>query len=375
MDATAEARSNVIALEVQSRAAARAAGLRYCDDRGPGIRRERKRSGFSYFDAAGRRISDPQTQQRIRSLAIPPAWTNVWICPHENGHLQATGRDARGRKQYRYHSAWSDARNLEKHRRICDFASRLAPLRTHCEAALESRGLSREKVMAALLRVIDLTAIRVGHEAYTRENASFGLTTLRTRHARIRGAQVELCFRGKSGILRKLTFRDTRLAKIVAACRALGGPHLFQYVDSRGTPRPVDAAQLNAYLRSLAGRTYSVKDFRTWAATVCVAVELRLNGPANSQRAARKALLEAIRKAASHLGNTPTVCRKSYVHPLIIDAYMEGKTLPARKIAVAPGGDYHAHENAVRQFLLQLLKQSPRLALAANRRGTLRKAS
>jgi DNA topoisomerase-1 len=362
--------SNVLALQAQSRAAAKAAGLRYVDDRRPGLQRERKRKLFSYFDAAGRRITDARVLERLRSLAIPPAWTDVWICPHENGHIQATGRDARGRKQYRYHKAWSEARDAEKHGRICQFAAKLVEVRAHCRAQLATRGLNRDKVMAALLCIVDLTAIRVGHEEYARDNDSFGLTTLRTRHARVRGSHVELRFRGKSGIARKLEFDDAALATVVAACRALGGPQLFQYRDEKGRTRKVDANQLNAHLRSLVGAKYSVKDFRTWAATVCVAVELRSYGVAATQRAAKKQLLEAIRRAADHLGNTPSICRKSYVHPLIMGAYLEGKTLPRQRGAkLDPAAGYHAHELHVRRFLLRLIREAGQPSSASARLG------
>jgi DNA topoisomerase I len=352
--------SNLFALEAQSRAAARAAGLRYVDDRRPGIRREGKRARFRYIDARGRRVVDERQLARIRSLAIPPAWTDVWISPQDNAHLQATGRDARGRKQYRYHRRWSEVRDAAKHSRICEFAAQLDAVRAHCRSQLRTRGLPREKVMAALLCIVDLTAIRIGNEEYTRDNASFGLTTLRTRHARVRGSQVELRFRGKSGVPRLLRFADPKLAKVVASCRALRGPHLFQYRDERGRKRNVDSAQLNQYLRTLVGPKYSVKDFRTWAATVCVAVELRSIGAAQSQRAARKQLLLAIRTAAEHLGNTPSICRKSYIHPLIMSAYLDGKTLPAPRMAALTGTDYRAHELAVRRFLLRLIRDAGR---------------
>jgi DNA topoisomerase-1 len=352
--------SNLFALEVQSRAAARSAGLRYVDDARPGIRRERKRATFRYFDTSGQRIVDSRRLARIRSLAIPPAWTAVWICPHDDGHLQCTGRDARGRKQYRYHRRWSEVRDAAKHGRICAFAAELDALRAHCRSQLRTRGLTRDKVLAALLCVVDRTAIRVGNEEYTRDNASFGLTTLRTRHARVRGSRVELRFRGKSGVARRLNFQDPALARVVAGCRALGGPHLFQYRDERGRKHNVDSAQLNRYLRTLVGPMFSVKDFRTWAATVRVAVELRGSGPAPSQRAARQQLLAAIRNAAEHLGNTASICRKSYIHPLIMRAYLEGKTLPAPRTAAASVGDHRAHELAVRRFLLRLIRDAAR---------------
>jgi DNA topoisomerase-1 len=245
---------------------------------------------------------------------------------------------------------------------MCEFARRLDDVRTHCETMLRTRGLTRDKVMSALLRIVDLTAIRVGHEEYTRDNDSFGLTTLRTRHARVRGATVELRFRGKSGIQRTITFRDPTLAKVIADCHALGGPRLFQYRDAHGTVRAIDATQLNGYLHSLIGKQFSVKDFRTWSATVCVAVELSATEQAKSQRAAKKQLLAAIRTASTHLGNTPAICRKSYVHPLIMDAYLVGKTLPNGRLTTdLPGGvGYQAHEQAVRRFLLRLIRESER---------------
>jgi DNA topoisomerase-1 len=348
--------AEVLALDARGRATARAAGLRYVGDDQPGLKRVRKRGKFSIIDANGRPLTRVVTLARIRKLAIPPAWTDVWICPHDNGHIQATGRDARGRKQYRYHAEWSKARDLVKHGRMCEFAAGLTRVRAHCESLLKSRGCSRDKVLAALLRVVDLTAIRVGHEEYARANDSFGLTTLRTRHVRIRGSAVELRFRGKSGVLRRLSFDDRALAGVVARCRAFGGPHLFQYRDDRGRLRRVDANQLNDFLRQLIGHDFSVKDFRTWAATVCVAVELRRSEPAASQRATRQTLLAAIRKAADHLGNTPAICRKSYVHPLIVDAYERGRMLPMSPRLRDGAQGYRAHENDVRRFLLELAR-------------------
>jgi len=351
--------ANVIALEAQSRAAARGAGLRYVDDHQPGFGRERKGKTFSYTDARGRRLTDEQVLARIRSLAIPPAWTDVWICPHDNGHIQSTGRDARGRKQYRYHNAWSKARDLAKHARMTDFAARLDDVRAHCQAALNTRGLSKDKILAALVRCVDLTAIRVGNEEYARENSSFGLTTLRTRHVRVRGSKIELSFRGKSGVKRHLAFSEPRLAKVFSACRALGGPHLFQYRDAHGKLHRIGSSHVNDYLRTLVGPSFSIKDFRTWSATVCVAAELQTLGPQSTERAARKTLLSAIELAAERLGNTPSICRKSYIHPLIMDAYVLGKTLPgASRPALAEGSQtYHAYEGSVRRFLMKLSRE------------------
>jgi len=239
--ADAAEKAEVLRLRAESRQAARAAGLRYVEDSAPGIRRQRKGTGFSYSDARGRPIRDPATLARIRTLAIPPAWQQVWICPSPQGHIQATGRDARGRKQYRYYAQWSAARDADKHLRICEFARLLPDLRAHVLRKLRKPGLERETVLAGLLRMVDLTAIRVGHEEYSRANDSFGLTTLRARHARVRGHWVELKFRGKSGVMRHTVIRDARLAKLIAASRALRGKQLFQYLDESGIPRPVRA--------------------------------------------------------------------------------------------------------------------------------------
>jgi DNA topoisomerase-1 len=356
--------STVVALDAQARAVARAAGLRYVNDAQPGFTRTRRRKQFDYADARGTPIRRASDLARIRALAIPPAWTDVWICPVERGHIQATGRDARGRKQYRYHAAWSKARDDAKHARMCDFAAGLRSLRSHCDRLLRTRQHTREKVLAALVRIVDLTAIRVGHEEYTRMNDSFGLTTLRRRHARVRGSRVELRFRGKSGILRHVWFEDPALARVIASCRASHGPQLFTYRDECGRLRRIDANHVNAFLREHMGRDYSIKDFRTWAATVCVAVELGRGDPASTQRATRQQLMAAIRTAAEHLGNTPAVCRKSYVHPLIIDAHARGQVLVAgpRLVRAATGAllGYHGHEQSVRTFLLSLMR--PRAA-------------
>ncbi|HKU37357.1 MAG TPA: DNA topoisomerase IB [Polyangiales bacterium] len=341
--------AQVLQLRAQARRAARAAGLRYVDDAKPGLRRVRKGTGFAYVDAQGRPVRDAETLLRIRKLAIPPAYTQVWICPFANGHIQATGRDARGRKQYRYHAQWSAVRSDEKHSRICEFARHMPKLRAACARQLRKPGLGRDTVLAGLLRIVDLTGIRVGNEEYSRANGSFGLTTLRVRHARVHGDEVELDFRGKSGIRRCLRFRDRRLAQLVAACRGLRGRQLFQYLDEDGTPRRVTSAHLNAYLRALTAPRYSVKDFRTWSATVSVALDLRERGLAASQREGKRMVLEAVRKAAEYLGNTPSVCRNSYVHPGLFEAYFEGHVLPPDP--PRSGASASARERAVLAFL------------------------
>lgn len=354
--------AQMIQLRAQSRRAARAAGLRYVDERQPGFRRARKGSGFTYSDAQGRTIRDRATLARIRSLAIPPAWTDVWISPYANGHIQATGRDARGRKQYRYHPDWSAKRNRDKHARICEFARLMPKLREHCRRQLRKPGLDRETVLAALLRIVDLTGLRVGNEEYTRSNNSFGLTTLRGRHARVQGDHVELRFRGKSGVQRCVRFRDKRIAKLISDCRALRGRQLFYYRDKANKLCAVRSEHLNAYLRELTEPRYSVKDFRTWSATVMVALDLRQRGVAGSQRQGKKMVLEAVRTAAAYLGNTPAVCRSSYVHPELFEAYFDGETLPPDPTC---RGRVQAskHEAAVLAFLeARLSRPKPRKA-------------
>jgi DNA topoisomerase-1 len=344
-------------LDADARATAKAAGLAYVSDAQPGITRVLSRGKFSYKNARGQKLTRAAELNRIRALAVPPAWTQVWICPIANGHIQAVGRDARGRKQYRYHARWSAARDLAKHTRMCDFARRLQRVRAHCRTQLQAPGLTRDKVLSALLCIVDITAIRVGNEEYARENASFGLTTLRKRHVRVRGGQVVLHFRGKSGIVRHLAFSDSKLAQVVAQCRATGSGHLFKYHDEKGVLRRVHSQHLNSYLRNLIGEQFSVKDFRTWSATVRVAVDLARSQPASTQRAIRQTILSAVRQAALHLGNTPAICRKSYVHPLIFEAFAKGHVLPNTPKLRDVNESYARHEKRVRRFLLELTER------------------
>ncbi len=289
---------------------------------------------------------------RIAKLAVPPAWTQVWICPDENGHLQASGRDARGRKQYRYHNEWSTERNERKHQRISRAANRLEALRAHCERQLRRREHDREKVLTTLLWIVDETGIRVGHDEYTRANHSFGLTTLCKRHVRVNGSRVDFHFKGKSGVDRKLSFRDARVARVISRCMALPGTRLFRYADAEGLVHPIYATQLNAHLREVLGDDLTIKDLRTWSATVRVAVDLARAGAAATERATRISVLTAVRSAAQHLGNTAAVCRKSYVHPSIITAYLHGELLPLpRTHAASTTICYRDHEAAVCAFL------------------------
>ena len=306
------------------RTAARSAGLRYASDARPGITRRRAGRGFTYRSADGATIRDRTVLARIRALAIPPAWTDVWICPDPAGHLQATGRDARGRKQYRYHLRWRSRRDDAKFERLIEFARVLPRIRERCDADLARPGLSREKVLAAVVRLLELTLIRVGNDEYARLNRSFGLTTLRSRHAQVRGTAIRFRFRGKSGQRHEVGLRDRRLAGIVRRCQELPGQDLFQYVGEDGVPHDVTSEDVNGYLREISGADVTAKDFRTWAGTVLAYRALRALAPGVDDRSARANVVEAVRLTAGRLGNTPAVARRSYVHPAILDAYLEG---------------------------------------------------
>jgi DNA topoisomerase-1 len=338
--------------------AAKAAGLRYVSDAEPGFSRQRTRTGFRYLSPAGKAVRDPQTLARIRRLVIPPAWEDVWICVREDGHLQATGRDARGRKQYRYHARWGDARGAGKFDRMLAFAAALPRIRRRCEHDLDRRGVPREKVLATVVRLLELTLIRVGNDAYARENRSFGLTTLRDRHVRIDGTAMRFRFRGKSGRAHEVGLRDRRLAAVVRRCQDLPGQELFQYVDDEGQVRDVTSDDVNAYIAEAAGERFTAKDFRTWAGTVLAYRALRALQPADGTTAARKAVVEAMRATADRLGNTPAVARGSYVHPAVLEAYLDGSLRGALVEAAEeqteppPGAD-PAEERAVIALLRQ----------------------
>ena len=303
----------------------RAAGLRYSTDTRPGIARRRRGRAFSYSGPDGRVIRDPKTRARIRSLAIPPAWTDVWICPTPNGHLQATGRDARRRKQYRYHPDFRTRRETWKYERMVEFARLLPRIRARTDEDLASVGLPREKILAAVVRLLELTLIRVGNGEYARLNRSFGLTTLRDRHATVDGHRVRFRFRGKSGRLHEVGLRDRRLASIVKRCRDLPGQELFQYRDADDEVRDVTSDDVNAYLREISGADVSAKDFRTWAGTVHAYRALRALDEPTSERGARRNVVAAVRATAELLGNTPAVARRSYVHPTVLEAYLDGR--------------------------------------------------
>lgn len=297
----------------------------------PGIRRERNGKSFRYRFAIGGLVREPAVLGRIKSLAIPPAWTDVWICPDPRGHLQATGRDARRRKQYRYHPHWREVRDETKYGHMIAFARKLPSIRKRVQHDLRLENLPRNKVLAAVVRLLEISLIRVGNDEYARENDSFGLTTMRDRHVRVRGETLRFHFRGKSGRWHDVDIRDRRLAKIVRSCQDLPGQELFQYIDEEGTPQDVHSNDVNDYLREITGEDFTAKDFRTWAGTVLGAMALQEFKQFDSQAEAKKNVVKAIESVAQRLGNTPSVCRKCYIHPEILNAYMDGSLLEVLK--------------------------------------------
>lgn len=306
-----------------SAATLREAELRYVDDSRPGITRRQLRGHWAYFSPGGARIRDAEEVRRINKLAVPPAYTNVWICPDPNGHLQATGRDARGRKQYRYHPRWRELRDAGKYGRLLEFGEALPRIRARVARDMALSGLPREKLLAALVRLLDTTLIRVGNEEYARENRSFGLTTLRNRHVRVRGERICFQFRGKSGIEHALEISDPRIARIIRRCLEIPGQELFQYLDEKGERHGIDSADVNNYLREISGADFSAKDYRTWAGSALALARLRCCG-FESQREAKSQVVATLREVSQLLGNTPAVCRKAYVHPQVIETFIQG---------------------------------------------------
>ena len=339
---------------------AKAAGLRYVYDSKPGLTRVRKGEGFRYVDVDGRPVRDPEVLGRIKSLVIPPAWKEVWICPNAKGHLQATGRDARGRKQSRYHPHWREARDEAKYEHMILFGEALPTIRERVDHDLGLPGMPREKVLATIVRLMETTFIRVGNPEYARDNKSYGLTTMRRRHVQIEGATVRFTFQGKSGVKHAIDVNDRRLAKIVKASRDLPGYELFQYVDDDGTARTVDSADVNGYLQEITGQHFTAKDFRTWAGTVLACVMLREFEAFESDTQAKKNVVEAIKQVAQRLGNTPSVCRKCYVHPKVLESYLSGamvaniQQLGEGKVAKVQGG-LREEESAMLELLQEQL--------------------
>jgi DNA topoisomerase I len=306
---------------------AESAGLTYVTDEAKGITRERHGDAFTYFKPNGDKVADDATLERIRKLAIPPAWTDVWICTKANGHLQATGRDARGRKQYRYHPQFREVSEQTKYEHMLEFARALPDIRRKVAEHMGLRGLPREKVLATVVHLLETTLIRVGNDDYAKQNNSYGLTTLRNKHVKVDGSELRFQFKGKSGKTWKLQIRDRRVARIVKGCQDLPGQELFAYVDEHGEPRNVTSADVNEYLREITGRDVTAKDFRTWAGTVMAALALQEFEQFDTRATQKKNLKAAIERVAARLGNTPTICRKCYVHPEILNSYAEGSLL------------------------------------------------
>lgn len=343
------------------------AGLRYTTDSVRGIRRERVGDGFIYVAANGIAITSERKLRRIRGLAIPPAWTDVWICPHAKGHLQVTARDAKGRKQYRYHMKYRAVRDETKFNRMLDFSRVLPAARAQVEAHLRLRGLPREKVLATVVWLLERTLIRVGNVEYAKENETFGLTTMQARHAEVNGSQVKFSFRGKSGKDHSVSVTDRRLARIIQRCHTLPGEELFQYVDESGVHRNVESGHVNEYLRSIAGMDISAKDFRTWGGTMLAAQLLRGLGPAHRVRHKESNIVRAVDQVAERLGNTRTVCRKYYIHPVVLDAYRRGRVLPPVKekteiVRRTSQPSLRRHESEVMRFIQENQCRIPHLA-------------
>jgi DNA topoisomerase-1 len=356
------ATSRPLEKEHEFRAAARSAHLRYVSDADRGFARRRHGKWFTYLRPGGQALRDGVALARIRSLAIPPAWKDVWICPSPNGHLQATGRDARGRKQYRYHPRWREAQDQHKYQRIIAFAKALPKIRRAVGRDLRKRGLPRAKVLAATVKLLETTLIRVGNDEYARDNNSFGLTTMHDKHAKVRGAAIRFDFRGKHGIEHEVDLKDRTLAAIVHACRDLPGQELFQYRDEAGEVCDVGSGDVNDYLREISGQDFTAKDFRTWAGTALAAQALQEFQDFDSAAAAKRNITKAIEHVAERLGNTQAICRKSYVHPAIIEAYMDRslvKTLKRRAEKELRGTLHRlsSEEAAVLALLQQRMEQ------------------
>jgi DNA topoisomerase-1 len=348
---------------VDPRDAAESAGLRYVADDRPGIRRRKSGKGFTYMRADGTKVSDAPVVRRIRSLAIPPAWTDVWICPFADGHVQATGRDARGRKQYRYHPLFREVRESTKYEHVVAFADALPTIRAKVRDHMALRGLPREKVLATVVHLLETTLIRVGNDDYARQNKSYGLTTLKNRHVAVEGSEVRFRFTGKSGKQWSLKVKDRRVAKIIRACQELPGQELLQYLDEEGKQQDVTSGDVNAYLREITGRDVTAKDFRTWAGTVLAALALKELESFDTAAQAKRNLRAALERVAARLGNTPTICRKCYVHPEVLNSYLDGNLVLEIKSEVEGElrnelADLQPEEAAVLAMLRTRLKQS-----------------
>jgi DNA topoisomerase I len=333
------------------------AGLRYVSDTQPGIRRHRRGKGFCYISGDSTPIRDAEILRRIKSLAIPPAWTDVWICPRPDGHLQATGRDAKERKQYRYHPHWRAVRDATKYDRLMAFGAALPHLRQRLEQDLACPGLPRHKVLATIVQLLETTLMRIGNVAYARENGSFGLTTMRDRHVQISGSAVQFQFRGKGGKFHTIRIHDRRLSTIVKRCQELPGYELFQYLDTDGQRQTVDSADVNAYLRAVMQQDFTAKDIRTWGGTILAACALRDQTAYTSQAQAQQNIRQAIAAVAKRLGNTPAICRKCYVHPAVLEAYLDRSLCATSSPTVPDTTPASSGLYPEEAFVLAILKQ------------------
>jgi DNA topoisomerase-1 len=342
------------------RKSAQTCRLRYITDDCPGIQRRRTPHGFRYLDPRGKPLKRLEDLRRIKSLVIPPAWEQVWISPFADGHLQATGRDAKGRKQHRYHPRWRELREQTKYDRMMAFCQALPRLRARVNRDLARPGLPRMKIIATVVKLLETTLIRIGSEEYARQNGSFGLTTMRNRHVKVKGTKIRFVFRGKSGVKFNLDLNNGRLAKIVKHCQELPGQELFQYIDEKGQRRTIGSSDVNEYLRDVTQDDFTAKDFRTWAGTLHAALALGVQAPPESQAGAKRTVVSAIETVAKKLGNTRAVCRNSYIHPAIVDAYMDGSltdlSKQQRSCQAAESGKLRREEAAVIAILEQRLK-------------------
>jgi DNA topoisomerase-1 len=343
-------------LKAEHRESATSAGLRYVHDGVQGITRRRVGGGWAYYTPDGNRITDRTLRKRLNSLAIPPAWTDVWICPDPDGHIQATARDARGRKQYRYHPHYREARDRTKFQAMLEFSEVLPRLRERIERDLRAPDHTRRQLLATVVRLLDRTLMRVGNDEYARENNSFGLTTLRRRHVKVDGRTLRFSFRGKSGVEHSIALTDPRLARIIQRCQDLPGHELFQYLDADGKRQSVSSDDVNAYLRDITGRDVTAKAFRTWGGTMLAAVELRGMGPPSSRREADRNILRAIDAVAERLGNTRAVCRKYYVHPALLNAYLMGEIVPLPPFTPKKPSRRRRHGAALRRDEIAVLE-------------------
>ncbi len=321
---------------------AKAAGLRYVSDAKPGLQRLKRGKGFRYAAADGSTVRDAETLGRIKSLVIPPAWTGVWISPWPNGHLQATGRDVKGRKQSRYHPKWRVVRDETKYERMSQFADALPTIRERVRADLGLPGLPRKKVLATIVSLMEATLIRVGNEEYARENKSYGLTTMRNKHVEVEGSKITFTFQGKSRVHHTINLQDKRLANIIKRCEEIPGYELFQYLDHEGEAHSIDSSDVNEYLQEISGEHFTAKDFRTWAGSVLAAVTLKELGPFETATEGKRKVVEAIKSVAERLGNTPSVCRKCYVHPAVLEAYLGGTSVAEAKEQIEEEIEEHA---------------------------------